>query len=83
MVLVSNDDDNDVEDMCFVMGTTTWHETHIMLNLGVKMSFVLYRDNIFFFVAMFSISLHVWGKHKVGTLCLNTLLLNRGSLSYH
>jgi hypothetical protein len=49
MALVSNDDDNDVEDMCFVMGTTTWHETHIMLNLGVKMSFVPCHDNMFFF----------------------------------
>jgi hypothetical protein len=71
MVLVSNDDDNEVEDMCFLTSTTTWHETHIMPNLGVKMSFVLCHNNMYFFVTMFSISLHVWGKHKVPISCLN------------
>jgi hypothetical protein len=78
MALVSNDDDNDVEDMCFVMGTITWHETHIMPNLSVKMSFVPCCDNMYFFVAMFSISPHVWVKHKVPTSCLNYFTIKLG-----
>lgn len=59
----------------FLTSTTTWHETHIMPNLGVKMSFVPCH-NMYFFVTMFSISLHVWGKHKVPISCLSYFTKN-------
>jgi hypothetical protein len=86
MVLMSNDDDNEVEDMCFLTGTTTWHETHIMQNLSVKMSFVPCYNNMYFFVTMFSISPCVWGKHKFQPhvwVTSQKTLLSRGFKSYH